>query len=126
LRSTLKRQNPFLKFNEKGVVMAKNLGQLLNQAKKIQEKLLKIQEELSDKTVEAQSGGGMVSCIVNGKQEVVSIKIANEVLEEKDVELIEDLIIAAVNEALNRSREMAQEEMAKATGIGGMQLPFGM
>lgn len=106
--------------------MAKNLGQLLNQAKKIQEKLLRIQEELGDKTVEAQSGGGMVSCIVNGKQEVVSIKIANEVLEEKDVELIEDLIIAAVNEALNRSREMAQEEMAKATGIGGMQLPFGM
>jgi DNA-binding YbaB/EbfC family protein len=66
----------------------------------------------------------MVTCVVNGRQEVVSLKISPEVLEEKDNELLEDLIMAAVNEGLNRSREMVQEEMSKVTG--GMQMPFGM
>jgi DNA-binding YbaB/EbfC family protein len=90
----------------------------------MQDRLMKLQEEMADKTVEAQSGGGMVSCVVNGKQEVVSLKISPEVLEEKDNELLEDLIVAAVNEGLDRSREMVQEEMSKVTG--GMQMPFGM
>ncbi|NLT22254.1 MAG: YbaB/EbfC family nucleoid-associated protein, partial [Syntrophorhabdus sp.] len=94
------------------------------QAKKMQDRLMKLQEEMADKTVEAQSGGGMVSCVVNGKQEVVSLKISPEVLEEKDNELLEDLVVAAVNEGLDRSREMVQEEMSKVTG--GMQMPFGM
>lgn len=106
--------------------MSKNLGQLLSQAKKIQEKLQKMQEEIGNRTVEAQSGGGMVSCVVNGKQEVVSIKISDEIWEEKDKELLEDLIIAAINEGLNKSKEMLQEEMAKITGIAGTQLPFGL
>lgn len=104
--------------------MSKNLSQLLGQAKKIQEKLQKMQDEIATKTVEAQSGGGMVTCVVNGKQEVVSIKISNEIWEEKDKELMEDLIIAAVNEGLNKSREMLQEEMAKITGLAGMPFPF--
>lgn len=106
--------------------MSKNLSQLLGQAKKIQEKLQKMQEEIGSKTVEAQSGGGMVTCVVNGKQEIVSIKISHEIWEERDKELLEDLIIAAINEGLNKSREMLQEEMAKITGLAGMPLPFGM
>jgi nucleoid-associated protein EbfC len=104
--------------------MSKGLGQIMQQAKKMQERLVKIQEELAEKIVEGQSGGGMVTCVVNGKQEMISIKIADEIWAEKDKELLEDLIRAAVNEGLDRSREMMQEEMAKVTG--GMQLPFGM
>jgi len=104
--------------------MSKGFNQILQQAKKMQDRLVKLQEEMGDKTVEAQSGGGMVTCVVNGRQEVVSLKISPEVLEEKDNELLEDLITAAVNEGLNRSREMVQEEMSKVTG--GMQMPFGM
>jgi DNA-binding YbaB/EbfC family protein len=106
--------------------MSKNFGQILSQAKKIQEKLQKMQEEMGDKTVEAQSGGGMVSCVVNGKQELLSMKISEEIWEEKDKELLEDLIVAAVNEGLNKSKDMMQEEMAKITGLGGMQMPFGI
>ena len=106
--------------------MSKNFGQLLSQAKKMQEKLQKMQEEMGDKTVEAQSGGGMVSCVVNGKQDLISLKISDEVWEEKDKELLEDLIVAAINEGLNKSKDMMQEEMAKITGLGGMQMPFGM
>lgn len=104
--------------------MPKGFNQILQQAKKMQDRLVKLQEEMGDKTVEAQSGGGMVSCVVNGRQELVSLTISPEVLEEKDNELLEDLIVAAVNEGLNRSREMVQEEMSKVTG--GMQMPFGM
>ena len=104
--------------------MAKGLGQIMQQAKKMQERLVKIQEELAEKTVEGQSGGGMVSCVVNGKQELVSIKISEEIWAEKDKELLEDLIVAAINECLDKSREMMLEEMSKVTG--GMQLPFGM
>ena len=104
--------------------MSKQLGQLLNQAKRMQEKFQKMQEEMGDKTIEAQSGGGMVSCVVNGKQEVLSVKIAEEIWEERDKELLEDLIVAAINEGLSKSKEMLQEEMSKITG--GMQLPFGM
>jgi len=104
--------------------MSKQFGQILQQAKKMQDKLMKIQEEVANKTVEAQSGGGMVSCVVNGKQEVLTLKISDEIWEEKDRELLEDLVMAAINEGLNKSREMLQEEMAKVTG--GMQTPFGM
>ncbi|MBP8625307.1 MAG: YbaB/EbfC family nucleoid-associated protein [Syntrophorhabdaceae bacterium] len=105
--------------------MSKNFSQLLGQAKKIQEKLQKMQEEVGSRTVEAQSGGGMVTCVVNGRQEVVSVRISDEIWEEKDKELLEDLIIAAINEGLNKSKEMLQDEMAKVTGIAGMQFPFG-
>ncbi len=106
--------------------MSKNFGQILSQAKKMQEKLQKMQEEMGDKTVEAQSGGGMVSCVVNGKQDLISLKISDEIWEEKDKELLEDLIVAAINEGLNKSKDMMQEEMAKITGLGGMQMPFGI
>jgi len=104
--------------------MSKGFGQILNQAKKMQERFEKLQEEMETKMVEAQSGGGMVSCVVNGKQDLVSLKISDEIWEERDKEMLEDLIIAAVNEGLSKSKEMWKEELSRITG--GMQLPFGM
>jgi len=104
--------------------MTKGFGQLLNQAKKMQENFQKLQQEMEGKTIEAQSGGGMVTCIVNGKQEIVSLTISNDVWEERDKEMLEDLIVAAINEGLEKSKEMWKEELAKITG--GVQLPFGM
>jgi nucleoid-associated protein EbfC len=104
--------------------MSKGFGQILNQAKKMQERFEKLQEEMETKTVEAQSGGGMVSCVVNGKQDLVSLKISDEIWEERDKEMLEDLIVAAINEGLEKSKEMWKEELAKITG--GVQLPFGM
>jgi nucleoid-associated protein EbfC len=104
--------------------MTKGFGQLLNQAKKMQENFQKLQQEMEGKTIEAQSGGGMVTCVVNGKQEVVSLTISNDVWEERDKEMLEDLIVAAINEGLEKSKEMWKEELAKITG--GVQLPFGM
>ena len=104
--------------------MTKGFGQILNQAKKMQDNFQKLQQEMEGKTVEAQSGGGMVTCVVNGKQEVISLTISQEVWEERDKEMLEDLIVAAINEALDKSKEMWKEELAKITG--GIQLPFGM
>ncbi len=104
--------------------MSKGFGQILNQAKKMQERFQKLQEEMETKTVEAQSGGGMVTCVVNGKQDVISLKISDEIWEERDKEMLEDLIVAAINEGLAKAKAIWQEEMSKITG--GMQLPFGM
>ena len=104
--------------------MSKGFGQLLNQAKKMQENFQKLQKEMEDKTVEGQSGGGMVICVVNGRQEVISLTISEEVWKEQDKEMIEDLIVAAINEGLDKSKEMWKDELSKITG--GMQLPFGM
>jgi len=104
--------------------MSKGFGQLLNQAKKMQENFQKLQKEMEDKTVEGQSGGGMVTCVVNGRQEVISLTISEEVWKEQDKEMIEDLIVAAINEGLDKSKEMWKDELSKITG--GMQLPFGM
>ena len=94
---------------------------LMKEAQKMQAKMAKMQEELKLKQVEATSGGGMVKVVCNGQQEVLAIHIEPELLEEKDVEMLQDLVLAAVNEALNRSRELAQEEMAKITG--GFNIP---
>lgn len=104
--------------------MTKGFNQILQQARKIHEQFQKLQQEAASKTVEAQSGGGMVTCIVNGRQEIVSIKISDEIWEEKDKELLEDLIVAAVNEGLNRSREIMKEEIAKITGFKGLDIPL--
>jgi len=87
----------------------------------MQAKIAKMQEELKEKTVEASSGGGMVKVVCNGQQEIINIEIEPELLEEKDVEMLQDLILVAVNEALRRSREIAEEEMGKITG--GLNLP---
>ncbi len=102
------------------------MQQLMKQVQKIQKRIAELQEELAEKTVEASAGGGMVTAVVNGRQELVSLKIDPEVLNPDDREMLEDLIVAAVNEALRRSQEMVQEEMAKITG--GLKIPglFGM
>jgi DNA-binding YbaB/EbfC family protein len=99
----------------------KNLGNIMKQAQKMQAQIAKVQEELADKTVEASAGGGMVTVVVNGKQEVLSIKIEPEVIDPQDTEMLQDLVVAAVNEGLRKSQEMVAEEMKKITG--GLQIP---
>jgi len=101
--------------------MKKGFGQLMKQAQKMQAQMAKMQEELADRTVEASAGGGMVSVTANGKQQIVSIRIEPEVVDPQDVDMLQDLIVAAVNEALKKSQEMVSEEMAKITG--GLQIP---
>jgi nucleoid-associated protein EbfC len=99
----------------------KDFQSLLKQAQQMQARMAKLQEELSGKTVEAASGGGMVTVVANGRQEIVSVRIEPEVVSPDDVELLQDLVRGAVNEALARSREMAAAEMTKLTG--GIDLP---
>ncbi len=91
------------------------LNKILKEAQKVQAKLAKIQEELAERTVEASSGGGMVTVVVNGKMELVDIKIEKDIVNPDDIEMLQDLILAAVNEGLRKAKEMVQEEMAKAT-----------
>ena len=99
----------------------KNFGSIMKQAQKMQAQIAKVQEELAQKTVEASAGGGMITVVVNGKQDILSIKIEPEVIDAKDVEMLQDLVVAAVNEALKKSQEMVSEEMRKITG--GLQIP---
>src|SRR5512143_645023 len=99
----------------------KLLGNLMKQAQMMQEKMARIQEEAAAKTVEASAGGGMVTVTANGRMEVVSIKIEKEVVDPADVDMLQDLVAAAVNEALKKAQEMMSEEMGKVTG--GLGLP---
>lgn len=99
----------------------KGMGNMMKQAQKLQSQMMKLQEEMADKTVETTAGGGMVKVIANGRQQVVSIKIEKEVVDPDDVEMLQDLILAAVNEALSKSQEMAAAEMSKLTG--GLNIP---
>ena len=101
--------------------MTKGLGGMLKQAQKIQAQLAKIQEEMAQKTIEASSGGGMVTVVVNGKQEVISLKIEREVIDPDDVDMLQDLVLTAVNEGMRKSQEMVAEEMKKLTG--GLSIP---
>jgi DNA-binding YbaB/EbfC family protein len=94
---------------------------MMKQAQKLQSKMAKMQEELADRTVESSAGGGMVRAVVNGKQQLVSLEIEKEVVDPEDVEMLQDLVLAAVNDALGRAQEMVSEEMNKLTG--GMNLP---
>ncbi|MEF9426002.1 MAG: YbaB/EbfC family nucleoid-associated protein [Candidatus Mariimomonas ferrooxydans] len=96
-------------------------GDMMRQAKKMQQAMGKIQEESKKKTVEASAGGGMVTVIANGGMEIVSIKIEREVVNPDDIEMLQDLIVAAVNETLRQAQQMVNEEMSKVTG--GMNLP---
>ncbi len=98
-----------------------NFQNLLKQAQKMQARVSQMQAELADRRIEASAGGGMVTAIVNGKQELVALKLEREVVNPDDVEMLEDLILAAVNEAMARAGELAAEEMRKITG--GMSLP---
>jgi DNA-binding YbaB/EbfC family protein len=98
-----------------------NIGNIMKQAKKMQEKMGRLQQELETRTVEAQSGGGMVRVLVNGKFEIVSLKIEKDVVNPEDIDMLQDLIAAAVNEGIRKSQEMASQEMAKITG--GLAIP---
>ena len=101
--------------------MTKGFGNLMRQAQQLQAKMLKVQEEMATRTAEAAAGGGMVTAVANGRQELVSIKVEKEVVNPEDVEMPQDLIVAAVNAALKKAQEMVSEEMKKLTG--GMNLP---
>jgi nucleoid-associated protein EbfC len=99
----------------------KGMGNMMKQAQKLQAKMLKMQEELADRTVETSAGGGMISVVANGRQQIVSISIDKEVVDPDDVEMLQDLILAAVNDALSKAQEMVAGEMNKLTG--GFNIP---
>lgn len=108
--------------------MVKGLGNLMKQAQKFQEKLAQVQEELETIEVEGTSGGGMVTVVANGKQEIVQVKIDPEVVNPDDVEMLEDLILAAVNQARERAQELSEEKMREAAGgmlpgMDGLKIP---
>ena len=98
-----------------------NLQGLMKQAQKMQAKIQQAQEELKDKTIEASVGGGMITVVFNGAQEMLSVKIDPEAVDPEDVETLQDLVLSAVNAGLKKSQEMVQEEMGAITG--GMNLP---
>lgn len=97
-----------------------NMNKMLKQMQKLQEEMARVQEELAGREITHSSGGGVVTATVNGKQELIDIKIAPESVDTKDIEMLEDMIIAAVNGAISESLKMAQEEMAKVAGLGGI------
>ena len=101
--------------------MSKGLSGMLKQAQKMQEQMTKLQEEAAKKTTEATSGGGMVTAVVNGKQQLLSLKLEEDVVDPSDIEMLQDLILAAVNEAMKRSQEEVSSEMSKLAG--GMKIP---
>jgi DNA-binding YbaB/EbfC family protein len=98
-----------------------NIANLMKQAQKMQKDMAKLQEELQDREVEASAGGGAVTVIASGKKEIKEITIKPEVVDPDDVEMLQDLILAAVNEALRKAEEMVSSEMSKITGgLGGI------
>lgn len=99
----------------------KMLGDLMRQAQKLQEEMTKAQEEAKKKTAEATAGGGMVTVVASGSGSIVSIKIEKDVVNPDDVEMLQDLILAASNEAIRRAQEMVSAEMSKLTG--GLNIP---
>ena len=101
--------------------MKGGMGNLMKQAQQMQQRMLKLQEDIAKKTLEASVGGGMVTVTVNGKSEVLRIKIEPQVVDPDDVEMLEDLILAGVNEALRKAQEMVSEEMGRLTG--GLKIP---
>ncbi|MBF0293855.1 MAG: YbaB/EbfC family nucleoid-associated protein [Magnetococcales bacterium] len=105
----------------------RNIGEIMKQAQAMQNKMVKLQEELAAVTVTGQSGGGMVQVVMNGKQEVSQVKIDPSVVDADDIEMLEDLVVAAISDAQRKVQETAQESMAKVTGgmkIPGLNLPF--
>ena len=101
--------------------MSKGLAQIMKQAQMMQQKMARLQEEAAQKTAEATAGGGAVSAVVNGKNQVVSLTIKKEAVDPEDVEMLQDLVVAAVNEALAKVQAELAEQMGKITG--GINIP---
>ena len=99
----------------------KGFGNIMKEAEKLQRQMAELQEQVAQKKVEATAGGGMVTVQVNGKQEILSIKIDPEVINRDDAQMLEDLVLAACNEGLRKSRELVQQEIGKLTG--GLKIP---
>ena len=104
-----------------GMGMGGNMQQLARQAQKLQQKMTEMQEELDAREYEASAGGGMVSVKVNGKKELLALSIKPEAVDPDDVEMLEDMVMAAINEALREATETTEREMGKLTG--GMSMP---
>jgi hypothetical protein len=101
--------------------MSGNLGNMMKQAQKMQKKMAEVQSGLAEKSCEASSGGGMVTAVVSGELKLLSLKIDPSVVDPEDVDMLQDLIMAAVSEATIRAQEMANEEMGKVTA--GLNIP---
>lgn len=101
--------------------MSKGLAQIMKQAQMMQQKMARLQEEAAQRTAEATSGGGAVAAVVNGKNQVVSLTIRKEAVDPEDVEMLQDLVMAAVNEALKKVQDEVAAEMGKITG--GVSIP---
>jgi nucleoid-associated protein EbfC len=99
----------------------KGFGNMMKEAQKLQQQMAALQEEVGKRKVDATAGGGMVTVEANGKQELLSIKIDPEVINKDDAQMLEDLVLAACNEALRKSRELVQQELGKLTG--GLNIP---
>ncbi len=101
--------------------MKGNMNQLMRQAQQMQSKLAKMQQELSNETAEGQAGGGMVTAVMNGKHQLLEIRLEKDVVDPEDIEMLQDLIVAAVNQASNNIQDKMNAEMSKVTG--GMKIP---
>jgi DNA-binding YbaB/EbfC family protein len=101
--------------------MSKGLAQIMKQAQQMQQKMARLQEEASQKTAEASAGGGAVTAVVNGKNQVLSLSIRKEAVDPEDVEMLQDLVVAAVNEALKKVQSEVAAEMERITG--GLNIP---
>ena len=99
----------------------KGFGNIMKEAQKLQAQMAAMQEEIAKREVEATAGGGMITVKANGKQELLSIKIDPEVINKDDAQMLEDLVLAACNEALRKSRDLVQQELGKLTG--GLKIP---
>jgi DNA-binding YbaB/EbfC family protein len=102
-------------------MMGGNMQKMMKQVQKMQADMAKLQEELGDRTVESTSGGGVVKVVANGRQELISVEIKPEAVDPEDVDMLQDLILSAVNNALTQSRDMVSKEMGKLTG--GLNIP---
>ena len=94
---------------------------MMKQAQKLQAQMAKLQEDLANLTIEASSGGGAVTVVVNGQQQIQSVKISPEVVDPEDVEMLQDMVLAAVNEAMTKAQEAAAKQMSGLTG--GLKIP---
>ncbi len=101
--------------------MSKGLAQIMKQAQMMQQKMAKLQEEAAEKTAEATAGGGAVSAVVSGKNQLISLTIKKEAVDPEDVEMLQDLVVSAVNQALAKVQAEMAEQMSKVTG--GLNIP---